>query len=359
MVAVDSEIGTSAARLWIAAGAAALLAAGGLWAFTRPRVNDARTVIRSGLIVVGAMLGTALMWSFFDRGAARDHDSERRALEMRAEQLSAHALASGSPLACLDGLAGESVEAACEKALFASPESVAAAVSYAAARMTLLADVVDYTKHGGSDIDGVLLPLRRSLETDRFGFIAHALAARDGCTSQNCKALALLRDPSRVRANLSAATLDRYIDHYVTAWAQPGETPVAANDTHAEPGAAGQPGQPGQRKVVVNIDFPTAASIPPVSIMNPEPATKPPPAGANANGAAAGKRGRKQGVGQPADLPPQEPVYLPGAAATAPPASPAPETTATAAPTQSAAPAASAASAPSAPVQLNPFAPQH
>lgn len=354
MVAVDSDIATSAAGLWLAAGAAALLAAGGIWVFTRPRMNDPRAVIRSSLIVAAAMLGTALMASIFDRGAVRDHDADRRALELRAEELTVRALAPGSPLACLDGLAGESVEAACEKALFASPESVAAAVSYAAARMALLADVADYAKRGGSGIDGVLLALRRSLETDRFGFVAHALAARDGCTSQNCKALALLHDASHVRANLSAATLDRYLDHYATAWAQPAGTPVAADDTRAEPAATGQPGAPGQHKVVVNIDFPTSDSIPPVSIMNPEPAAKPP-----ANPAASGKRGHKQGANQPPDMPQQEPVYLPGTAA-----APVPETTATTpapaqASAQAAAPAANPARAPSAPVQLNPFASQH
>ncbi len=49
------------------------------------------------------------------------------------------AAASLPALACLDGLAGESVEAACEKALFASADSVAAGVSYTAAQITRLA----------------------------------------------------------------------------------------------------------------------------------------------------------------------------------------------------------------------------
>ena len=49
-------------------------------------------------------------------------------LKLRAEELAAHALSPGSSLACLDALAGDSVETACEKALFASPANVAAAV---------------------------------------------------------------------------------------------------------------------------------------------------------------------------------------------------------------------------------------
>ena len=46
-------------------------------------------------------------------------------------------------------MAGENVEAACEKALFAAPATVAAASSYVAARLTLLSDVVAYIKAGG------------------------------------------------------------------------------------------------------------------------------------------------------------------------------------------------------------------
>ena len=42
--------------------------------------------------------------------------------------LMAGSIAPGSALSCLDELAGEAVETACEKAVFASPESVASAV---------------------------------------------------------------------------------------------------------------------------------------------------------------------------------------------------------------------------------------
>ena len=41
-------------------------------------------------------------------------------------------------LSCIDDLAGDTVLAACEKALFGSPESTAAAVSYAASQITRL-----------------------------------------------------------------------------------------------------------------------------------------------------------------------------------------------------------------------------
>jgi hypothetical protein len=227
------------------------------------------------MVGVGAVLGAILAWAFLAGGSGRDQSDERRNLETRAAQLTAQVLARSSPLACLDGMAGENVEAACEKALFAAPATVAAASSYVAARLTLLSDVVAYIKAGGK-LDSVLLPLRQSLEADRFGFVAHTLAIRDGCTSSRCEALALLRDPKRVQANLSAQTFDRYQDRYLPLWGQP-ETPVAdaAPSSTATVATSQPPAGQAQKKIVVDADFPSAASIPAVSIMNPEPKTSP------------------------------------------------------------------------------------
>jgi hypothetical protein len=201
---------------------------------------------RAGVVIVGAVLGAAIMWSLLAHPASGDRAAEGRGFELRADELSARALVPGSPLACLDALAGESVEAACEKALFASPASVAAASSYVAARLALLASMTSYAGHGDANIDDLVSSLRRPLETDRFGFLTS------------------LHDASRVRANLSAETLDRYLEHYVALWAAAPDGAVA--DGTLPPSA----NAPGTHKVV-NIDFPTAASIPAVSIMNPEP----------------------------------------------------------------------------------------
>src|SRR5580704_17410062 len=266
MFGVDPDIGNSALRLWVAAGSAALLVFVCALAFDWTRT---RTFARISVVVLGAMLGASLAWAFLDAASVRDRNAERLALEMRAAELNTQVLAPGSPLACLDGVAGDSVEAACEKALFAAPATVAAATSYVATRLVLLADMAAYTRRG-ANIDATLLPLRHSLENDRFGFVAHALAMRDGCTSDNCKALALLHDPSRVRANLSGQTLDRYLDHYLTAWTQMPGTPVA-DAASPQSSAMIQSGAPSSRKTTVDIDFPTATSIPPVSIMNAEP----------------------------------------------------------------------------------------
>jgi len=343
----DPEFGSAALRLWVAAGSATLLVVVSALAFDWTRK---RNVVRIGVIALGAVLGATIAWTFLDAAAMRDQSAERRSLEMRAAALNTQALAPGSSLACLDALAGESVEAACEKAIFAGPATVAAATSYVAARLTLLADMVAYTKRGGTNIEGAMLPLRRSLETDRFGFLGHVLALRDGCSSENCKALALLHDPSRVRANLSGATLDRYLDHYLTSWAQPPDVPVA--ELTASLPATGQTSALGPRKLAVDIDFPSAESIPPISIMNPEPKAPGAPSAAAADlsghaqvPASPPRRARKQTTNPPAaavaSAPPSpaapvDPVWGPGTPAPAPAA-------------------ASAAPAAASPVQLNPF----
>ncbi len=338
MVGVDSEVAGSALRLWIAAGSAAVLVALCAVAFHGLRTNAAR----AGVVALGALVGVAMIWALLGSPITQDHAADRRALELRAQELTARTLAPGSALACLDAVAGENVDTACEKALFASPAAVAAATSYAAARLELLSDMAAYVKHGGRDIDGALLPLRHSLEADAYGFLARALAVRDGCTSQNCKALDVLADASRVRANMRGQTLDRYLDHYLTVWAlQPdGPGPVADAATPSQP--TYQPGAPGQRKTV-NIDFPTAASIPAVSIMNPEPGTKPAPAGAAASAANPNptapvaattsppppKKSRKQAANPPAQAPAPAAAPAPAVAAEQPdpvwtPAAPAP-----------------------------------
>jgi hypothetical protein len=333
MVSVDPEIGSSVLRLWLAAGSAALLVAAAVLLLALRQKPVPGSVLRLGGAILGTIVVTSMVWAFIDYGGGPDYGADRRALEVRAADLSARALAPDSPLACLDGLAGETVEAACEKSLFRSPATVAAAISYDAARLALLSDMDTYVKDGGTDIADMVLPLRRSLEADRFGFLAQVLAARDGCTSKDCKALELLDDPSRVRANLSGKTLDHYIERYQTAWAQMPEGPLA-QAAHAEPTAVAENTTPTEkRKVLVNIDFPSAASIPPISIMNPEP---PRPA------ASASSRARKQESASRADGSAQaDPVWTPA------PAAPPPAATA-------AAPAANVAAGPGAPVQLTP-----
>ena len=84
------------------------------------------------------------------------------------------AITSGSPLACLDGVAGEQVENACEQAVFADAQSAAKAVAYVGARLALLSDAA-IAARGDRDFLAVFATGRRAIELDRYGIAAHVL----------------------------------------------------------------------------------------------------------------------------------------------------------------------------------------
>jgi hypothetical protein len=335
----DFEFGAALLRLLIAAGSAALLLVVCAMAYFQTRRFSASSALRLGLVVAGAIFGALITWAGMDRAIVSGAAAERRALELRAQQLNAQVLLPGSPLACLDSLVGESVEAACEKALFASPSTVASASAYVAAQIALLTNIAAFAGRDGNALEAASTPLRRALETDRFGFVAYVLATRDGCSAQKCKTLSLFRDANRVRTNLTNATVERSLERYTPGWNAP-EVPVA------EASAPAATAPPSHKPV--NIDFPTAASIPAVSIMNPEPAV---PGAAAA--AAANPNGQPSKHSRRAAAPPPNP----NVAAAPPPGSSAVEPIwpqPMPAPPAGAPPAAVAPAASGAPVQLTP-----
>jgi hypothetical protein len=249
--------------------------------------------------VMVLLAGTSAAWYGFNIWTERDLASERRGLDARAFELTSRALMPGSALACLDAGAGDTVEASCEKALFATPEAAATAVAFVAAQLSLLADGAAFARRDRSYAKA-LTNLQRALEKDRFGLVAHALAARDGCTPDDCRAFALLTDAGRVRTNLADHSYDFYVVRHASGWPPitrpPGDyrptaaadpsAPVAAPVPAAAPAAlpASLPpeaanAQASARPVVKppgpNVFFPSAASIPPVSIMNNEPTAPP------------------------------------------------------------------------------------
>jgi hypothetical protein len=167
-------------------------------------------------------------------------------------------------VSCVDDLAGDTVLAACEKALFGSAESTAAAVSYAASqisRLTALGDVAA----ANTRMTPELQALRHAVEHDRYGLMAYALAVRDHCTPSDCVAFRSLTDSHQIVANMDERVYDGLISRYAPTWnAPPAPGPVAALI----------PGVPTGRPT--NAEFPSAASTPPVSIMTPEPGTNAP-----------------------------------------------------------------------------------
>ncbi|MDI3467983.1 MAG: hypothetical protein OJF62_000046 [Pseudolabrys sp.] len=233
-----------------------------------PGLGSATLRLLAGVLTFIAVFG------YFTIAARRDDDAARRALAMRQATLAAQALAPGSALACLDDAAGETVGVACEKAVFATPETTAAAVGLTAARLSLLADMTRLDLSADPGLRAARAQLRRSIELDRYGLAAHVLADRDGCTADKCEAFAWVGDPTVLKTNLRGQPYGVYVDRHAAQWKneQAGGMPVASAAPAAAPQAdAGRP-RPAEHAVVSSqYDFPSAASIPPVSIMNAEP----------------------------------------------------------------------------------------
>jgi len=253
------------------AGALAALLVVVLVMLVRPAGGARRLLLPSVALVLAGLAVLAIL----DRMARDEHGAERRALAQRDAELTAQALAPGSALACLDGAAGEAAENACENTVFASPQSTAGAVAYVAARMTLLADGLALARRGEQELAATLAPLRRSIELDRFGIVAHVLAIRDGCTAERCPIFALLGDTGAIKANLKAQVFDQYISRYAAGWnrSEPKSEPVAEKPAaeQAPSSVVSAPEPATKTPLSRKHDFPSAASIPPVSIMIAEP----------------------------------------------------------------------------------------
>jgi hypothetical protein len=260
----DLSTGAIVLTVFVAGAMLALLAAFGVVAFRRAGESGlSGNLWRGGLIVVGIVLA----WIVLDRSSIRDQMAERRSIETRAAELTVRAMAPGSALACLDAVAGATIETACEKALFASPEAVAAAVAYVDARFSLLASSIAVGQR-----DPAMRPaierLRRAIEGDRFGLVAHVLMTR-GCTSTDCPDLKLVRDTSRIMSNMRSRAFDAYVNVHARAWIPGG---VTVNTLAA---ASSTPATPPQAPVVVPQNPPAMAQPPAmqpsVSAMQPPP----------------------------------------------------------------------------------------
>jgi hypothetical protein len=278
------------------------------------------SVRRSGSYApVAALFGIpALMviawsaWNFADDAVKGQRVAERESLGARRLQLSAVAMTPGSPLACLEGGVGEAVDSPCEAVIFRTPETVAAATAYVEAELRLLADGFQYAHRADNLYYNALTQLRSGLEADRYGFVAHVLMTRDGCTVDSCVILSwLLRDSAVVKANMAARRLENNVTRYATTWNGQKGFPAAAvvPPTAAPPLAATVSSVPVTRP----IDFPTAASIPPVNIMTdapmaavetaPPPPSAAPPARRPANAAPARAPANPPAAANPAARP--------------------------------------------------------
>lgn len=294
---LDLSTGTFTLPLWAVAVAAALFVALIVIAVLRAGLTEfGGLVFRVAVIVIAVVFG----WTYVNRASERDRADERRSLDQRAADLVGRAVAPGSAIACLEATSTETVEGACERAVFATPETVAAATAYLSARLTLLSEAHDYTARRDPSYESTIAGLRRTVAADRYGLASQVLATRDGCTADACDAFGLVYDDKKLRANLKDRLFDVTVARYAVNW--PTRTrPLASG------GATGVPAGP-------NVTFPSAASIPPVSIMNSEPPQAAPspssaPAAASApaqptNTAPASAARRTPPAKQPSGAPP-------------------------------------------------------
>jgi hypothetical protein len=280
------------------------------------------TLAMSGLVVGAAAVAGVMV--ALDRLAASDRLAERNALLARDAALNRTALVSGSALACLDAGAGEAVENACEKAVFGSAQSTAAAVAYMDARLKLVSEAARLADQGDAGVTAALAASRRAIELDHYGIAAHVLETRDGCTPDRCAAFAWVVDASALKANLRGQVFDQYVSRYADKWnevAPPPKAPAMSEAPAAVPPVASiAPAPNGQMPAPIKPnekwDFPSAASIPPVSIMNAEP---PSPKGPETSAQAPEKQAPPaQEASKAVPLPPAPPAPPPQAAPTDP-----------------------------------------
>jgi len=244
-------------------------------------VIAARRASRSGgprlLLPLSALvIAVIAVVGLLERMSVNERTAEQRALLQRYTQLSAAAVMPGSPLACLDGSAGEQIENACEKAIFADAQSAAGAVAYTGARLLLLSDAFAAAKQGNAELEAAVASIRRAIELDRYGIAAHVLARRDGCTADHCRTFSMLQDAGAIKANLKVHAFETYVERYASEWGKAAPVserqPQAAAPSTVPMASANEGSVPTGRPVDPRYDFPSAASIPRVSIMNAEPA---------------------------------------------------------------------------------------
>ena len=249
----------STLQLWVAAGLAAIFVFIVCLIFARVRRRpDGGAPVGSSIFVLGLLGGSFATWLILQQTVLHRPDGIEQAFVVRTEALNARALSPGSPLSCLNMAQDPSMAGTCEKVLFASPENVAAAISYTSDRLALLTEIAAH--RGGQQDDAVTIRLRRSLEADPFGVVAHVLAS-SGCSSDSCKLFDLFQDTRKIRGDLIAQIFEKHLAQYEQGW-----TKVPEPEQHLAV-------LPTRRRPLADMKFPSAASIPAVSIMEPEPNT--------------------------------------------------------------------------------------
>ena len=304
----------------IAAGFFALVVLVVLLRADKTMANGALSVI--ALLAIGIASTTTVRGFGTATGRIADSPTDHRTALTQQ-------VAAAPALACLDGLAGESVEAACEKAVFGSPDTAAAAVSYAAGQISrVIAASVARAPTPEQQL------LKRTVERDRYGLVAQVITVRDRCVATDCALFRVLSDANQIKTNMNDRLYDTLVARHSPSWTTAAASPASPPGfLGGAPMSTGRPNpvEFGGAPVITGrpnpVDFANSAAIPPVSIMNPEPGTAaaarqqatpaPPPGPAKSNNAQA-QAPAKRSISPPAASVGQSPPAASRPRATAP-----------------------------------------
>jgi hypothetical protein len=198
----------------------------------RPLIGALPQIVLLAVIGGGAYYGLR----YFDDA---NRLAERRALEDRANALFTQTIQPGSVFACIDGSPAPAMFEACERTLFAEPQRVAAAVAIVTQRLAYVADALRYASSRDAGYLERIESLRKAIEADPYGFVAHVLSTEDGCTPDACERFKLLRDPARVKENLRVRRFEAFMVKHAVAWLGPAKEPAADNRLPALMGDSG------------------------------------------------------------------------------------------------------------------------
>jgi hypothetical protein len=252
------------------------LAAGGvvvlllLLRLMRPRAAAASAPSGVGALAQLALVAVVAGAAYFGLKQFEDNSrfAERRALEDRTANLLAQANQPGSVLGCLYVAVTPVLDEACEKQIFAEPQRLASAVGLTTERIALLADATNFAQREPAFLDR-FEHLRKSIEADPYGLVAHVFATEHRCIPDSCTRFRLLKDTDKIKANLNSRKFDGLLAKYAAAWviAPPPANmppPVTSNDIKDEKGAPDQTANtpPKEQPVSTPVALPQTPPMP-------------------------------------------------------------------------------------------------
>jgi len=197
-----------------AAGAVVLLL---LVLIMRPRGDRSGLATLAQLALVAVIAGAA----YFGLKLYEDNTRfvERKALEDRAVALLAQSSQPDSVLGCLNVSLAPALDEACERIIFAEPQRITSAISVISDRLTLLDDAINFSAREPAFAQR-FEPLRKSLEADPYGIVAHVLAAQYKCLPDSCPKMRNFKEADRIKTNLASRTFDGLLVKHKESWAR-------------------------------------------------------------------------------------------------------------------------------------------